>query len=76
MTCKRIDHHKINDASLQSEWEILRLRVQLALRRLNDIKPGPIGDPTNLDFFEAVNDYSDARDRERTFFWDNFLMSD
>jgi hypothetical protein len=43
---------------------------------LNSIRPGPVGDPTNLEFFEAVNDYSDARDRERTFFWNNFLMPD
>jgi hypothetical protein len=42
--------------------------------RLNRADLGPEGDPGNLNYFEAVNDFMQARDKERNFFWDVFLV--
>ena len=73
MAYKNIDQAKINDPSLRREWADLLGKLEMSLNRLNSMDLAPEGDAQNLQYFEAVNDFIEARDRERAFFWDNLL---
>jgi hypothetical protein len=74
MTYKRIDFNKISNPKLRADWDQLRMKLEASLKKLNAIKLKDTGDPQNLLYFEAVNDFSEARDKERSFFWENFIM--
>ncbi len=73
MAYKNIDQAKVNDPRLRRQWADLLGKLEMSLNRLNSMDLGPEGDARNLQYFEAVNDFIEARDRERAFFWDNLL---
>ena len=64
---------KINDEALQREWHPYVVRLKSALDHLDAVWKKPEDDPARLKYLEAVMQFADARDDERTFFWDTFV---
>lgn len=64
---------KVNDPELRDEWHRHLNSVQKALKKMNEIRITSEKDPTQLQYFEAVLEYMEARDNERNFFWDKFV---
>jgi hypothetical protein len=64
---------KINDPALQFEWHEYLVKLQSALDDLIAVRRKPEDDPARLKYLEAVMQFADARDDERTFFWDTFV---
>lgn len=57
---------------LRQQWEAKVVRLGRALRELEVARKNRENDPTNLEYFEAVIQFADARDEERLFYWENF----
>ena len=66
---------KINDPALRQEWHGYLSLLYASLKRLNVIRLNPAEDPSRMKYVEAVMEFIDARDKERTFFWDNFIRA-
>ena len=64
---------KLNSPALRREWDRYLSELGAALKALNAVKHTAINDPGNLAYMEAVLRFAEARDEERTFFWQSFI---
>ncbi len=64
---------KINDPALRRVWHGRLEKLYAALENLNKVRQAQNKDPSKLQYLEAVLRFADARDDERTFFWDTFI---
>lgn len=63
---------KIMDPMLRQQWEAKVFRLGRALKELDKARENRANDPTNMEYFEAVMQFSAARDEERLFYWEHF----
>ena len=60
---------KVNDLKLRMEWHKHLSELQKALKKLNEIRVSTEKDPLQMQYFEAVLEYMEARDKERIYFY-------
>lgn len=64
---------RINDPKLQRDWHNRLDKLHAALGNLMKVKRQPNRSSLDLEYLEAVLRFAEARDEERTFFWDTFV---
>ncbi len=65
---------KVNNPKLRMQWHKHLNKLTKALKKLNEIRATTEKDQTQMLYFEAVLEFMEARDNERNFFWDNFII--
>ena len=63
----------INDTDLQRQWHQYLEKMDAALKKLRTARQSQGQDQTRMEYLEAALRFSEARDDERNFFWDNFV---
>ena len=64
---------RLNDPDLQQEWHNRLDRLHSALENLKKVRRPPGKRAVAGVYLEAVLQFAEARDHERTFFWDTFV---
>jgi hypothetical protein len=64
---------RIHDPELQREWHRRLDQLHAALENLNRVRQAPDRKAVLAEYLEAVLQFAEARDHERTFFWDTFV---
>ncbi len=65
---------KISDPNLQREWHQYLALIRASIENLKNLRHSDIEDEMkDFNYFEAVLEFLDARDEERTYFWDTFI---
>jgi hypothetical protein len=65
---------KISDPKLRQEWAVHLTPLYKALKNLVETKVLQEDRMSELEYLEAAMQFIEARDRERTFFWDTFMQ--
>ena len=64
---------RITDLDLRRRWHQHLSRLSKAIKGLPEARMTADNDPTGLAYLEAAMEFVDARDAERTFYWDTFV---
>lgn len=64
---------RIVDKTLRQQWHVHLSRLSKAIKGLTEARMAANNDPTGLAYLEAAMEFVDARDAERTFYWDTFV---
>jgi len=64
---------RIIDLNLRRQWHQHLSRLSKAIKGLTEARMTADNDPTGLAYLEAAMEFVDARDAERTFYWDTFV---
>jgi hypothetical protein len=64
---------RVNDPVLRHEWSKRLAKLDKAMKNLKEMDFLAGHDPNNMEYMQAVLEFTDARDEERTFFWDTFV---
>ena len=64
---------RITDLDLRRQWHQHLARLSKAIKGLTEARMTADNDPTGLAYLEAAMEFVDARDAERTFYWDTFV---
>ena len=64
---------RIVDKDLRQRWHVHLSRLSKAIKGLTEARMTADNDPTGLAYLEAAMEFVEARDAERTFYWDTFV---
>ena len=64
---------RICDKELRQQWHMHLARLSKAIKGLIEARMTADNDPTGLAYLEAAMEFVEARDAERTFYWDTFV---
>ncbi len=64
---------RINNPELRDEWHNRLDKLNIEIKKLYKIRQTLGAESTEVDYLEAVLRFAEARDNERTFFWDTFM---
>lgn len=64
---------KVNNRALREEWEKRLVKLNKALKHLVESKYTTDNELSKMEYIQAVLEFAEARDEERSFFWDKFV---